>query len=103
MDTLRLLSNCYKHDPSKGPGVPLLRRLSLNTSPIYMPLPESPAFQKGLAVYLGLQESATFVDIAEEFLRRAGSFLADLRTTTQQTGQLSTWAVNLFDPQLYGV
>jgi hypothetical protein len=104
MDTLRLLGNCYKHDPAKEPTTQMMKILNLDASRTYMPLPESEAFRKGLAAYVGLHEDANLVDIAEEFVQRASSFLTDLRTKTGQTGLLSTWGpVNFGDLKFYGI
>ncbi len=75
MDTLRLLANSCKHDPSMEPDEDLLRKLRLNSGVNYAPLPESQALQSALAVYIGLGTDADYCDIAERFVDIASAFL----------------------------
>lgn len=79
METLRLLANSYKHDPASRPDRKLLEHLHLDWSLNYGPLPESPALRTGLAAYLDLEERADYCDIAEELLRRADTFVAEVQ------------------------
>ena len=78
METLRLLANCYKHDPSRSPDEDLLKHLKLDPTVMYASLPESRCFRKGLALSLDLEEDADYCAIAEELLARAEHFLADV-------------------------
>ncbi|MGD1074308.1 MAG: hypothetical protein ABSB15_29735 [Bryobacteraceae bacterium] len=103
MKTLRLLANCYKHDPSLVPGKKILKHLGLDESLNYMPLPASERFRVGLAAHIGLPKDADYCDIAEKLLNCAAGFLADLQEKSEQTGRLSTWGpVNFGDPAFYG-
>ncbi|MGH9733809.1 MAG: hypothetical protein ACRD8A_04375 [Candidatus Acidiferrales bacterium] len=58
METLRLLANCVKHEPTQEPDEELLRHLKLPLKPpgkfnvSYAPIPESSCFKEGLAVSL---------------------------------------------------
>jgi hypothetical protein len=98
METLRLLANCYKHDPSRVPNDKLLRHLELDETAHYLPLPESRNFQKGLAAYVHLPQDADYCDIAERLLDCAARFLLNLQKKTAETGLLSTWGpVNFGD------
>jgi hypothetical protein len=80
MEALRLLANSYKHNPSLQPDQKLLRYLNLDPSRNYMPLPESSAFQEGLAGFIGLGKDADYCDIVEQFLAVSGRFIADVAT-----------------------
>lgn len=79
MEALRLLSNSYKHSPSKAPVKELLECLKLETGIKYASLPESPTLQKGLAASIGLQGSADYCDIAERFVDTVREFLENVR------------------------
>lgn len=78
METLRLLANCCKHDPSRKPDQKLLAHLKLKPAN-YMPLPESSCFQEGLAASVNLPNKADYCAIAEKLLNRAERFIADVQ------------------------
>lgn len=82
IETLRLLANSYKHDPSSEPDKKLLDWLNLETNANYQPLPESPALQERLAESIGLQTDADYCAIAEQFLGIVDRFLADVEKRT---------------------
>jgi hypothetical protein len=79
MEALRLLANCYKHDPLGSPDNALLKHLrphlKYQQRRKYASLPESGCFREGVALSLGLDKNADYCDIAEEFLAQADSFL----------------------------
>jgi hypothetical protein len=79
MEALRLLANSYKHNPYSQPDQELLEFLKLDRSRNYMPLPESAAFQEGLAEFLGLGRDADYCDIVEHFLAVSERFVADVQ------------------------
>jgi hypothetical protein len=89
VECLRLLANSYKHNPLASPDRVLLAHLGLDTSPPYAPLAESETLRKGLARYLQLQADADYCDIADEFLARAGRFLAEVEAKARADGILS--------------
>jgi hypothetical protein len=100
MKTLRLLANCYKHDPSLVPTKQILKQLGLDEALNYMPLPESDCLRQGLAAYVNLPKDADYCDITERLIGCTARFLADLQ---EKTGCLSTWGpVNFGDPAFYG-
>jgi hypothetical protein len=102
VETLRLLANCYKHDPLRVPARKLLKHLQLDVTERYAPLPESRYFRRGLAAYVKLPNDAGYCDIAERLLDRAASFLADLQERTNLRKRLSTWGpVNFGDLGFY--
>jgi hypothetical protein len=76
IETLRLLSNCYKHDPSGDPDEELLSHLKLDLTVKYASLPESRCFREGLAVSLGLDKGTDYCTIVDQFLTTANLFLA---------------------------
>ncbi len=81
LEALRLLVNCYKHDPNGTPDAALLRHLRLPQSPggmvkSYARLSESDAFREGLARFLGLKGGAGYPKIASAFIVEAEHFLA---------------------------
>jgi hypothetical protein len=78
METLRLVSNSYKHAPTGRPDVELLKHLHLDRRRKYAPLSESDAVRKRLAKSLRLRKSVDYCDIAEELLKRAAQFLKDV-------------------------
>jgi hypothetical protein len=49
METLRLLANCDKHNPSEEPEEQLLKHLALDESVPYAPLAESNSLREALA------------------------------------------------------
>jgi hypothetical protein len=79
MKTLRLLANCYKHDPSGKPGEELLEHVNLDKKLNYISLAESPTFRAGLALSVGLSGNADFCEIAERFLSLTDQFLGHVR------------------------
>lgn len=79
METLRLLANSYKHDPTASPDEALLKHLGLDRGVNYAPLAESPDLKKGLAASLGLQDGADYTDIAEELMARCRSFMTEVQ------------------------
>jgi len=79
MEALRLLANSWKHDPSMGPDQKLLRLLKLKPEDTYAQLPESLALQKGLAVFVGLNNDATYCDIAGRLVDIADGFLVEVQ------------------------
>jgi hypothetical protein len=83
LEALRLLANCYKHDPMKQPSEALLELLNLETGVSYAPLPESDALQEGLALFISLEKGADYCDIAETFLDVIDLFLADVKRKNQ--------------------
>lgn len=88
METLRLLVNGYKHTPSQVPEKELLERLGLDTTRNYATMPESGAFRKGLAQSLNLKGSVDYCDIADEFLKRADRFLAEVQRRQPHIAQV---------------
>jgi hypothetical protein len=83
METLRLLANSYKHAPSGRPDNDLLKHLKLGLRRNYAPLPESACLRERLAASLNLEKDADYCTIAEELLKRADCFLAEVK---QQPG-----------------
>ncbi len=79
MNTLRLLANSYKHNPSSAPDRDLQKHLGLDLDGNYADLPESQALKKGLSTSLGLQEGADYCDIADELLARVDRFLKEVQ------------------------
>jgi len=101
METLRLLANCLKHEPTQEPDENLLRHLGLPLTPEgpmivgYLPLPESRCFREGLAKSVNLSKDADYCAIAEAFVNSANRFLEHVR----QEAALATvtGAVSLFE------
>ncbi len=98
METLRLLANCFKHEPTQEPDERLLRHLNLPLKPVgrlivsYLPLPESSCFREGLAVSVNLPHDADYCTIAEAFVDSATRFLESARqkrSLAQITGAVS--------------
>jgi hypothetical protein len=89
MEALRLLANCFKHDPTQRPSTNLLKHLSLPLKPSerlvvgYAPLSESSLFRGGLAVYLNLSKDADYCLIAKMFVDSADQFLKSVRQRTR--------------------
>jgi hypothetical protein len=77
LETLRFLSNSYKHNPSQMPDEDLLRHLGLKFGVPYAPLSESEALRAALGASLGLSEAADFCDIADELISRAARCITD--------------------------
>ena len=92
METLRLLANCFKHDPRQQPDEALLKHLNLpnvdrlkQLKPLmdgYLPLPESSSFKEGLSASVNLPKDADYCAIANRFADLAGQFLEDVRQST---------------------
>ena len=87
METLRLLANCLKHEPTQGPGKELLEHLKLPLVPKgpmivgYLPLAESRCLREGLATSVNLPRDADYCTIAEAFVFAADHFLDGVRRT----------------------
>ena len=83
METLRLLANCYKHDPQGGPDDDLLKHLEKHLKfrqrRRYASLPESHCFREGLALSLGFGKETDYCDIAEELVEQAQRFLEQVK------------------------
>jgi hypothetical protein len=83
METLRLLANCYKHDPFGGPDDGLLKHLrphlKYKQRRKYDVLPESNCFREGLALSLGLPRETDYVRITEDLLAKAEAFVDDVK------------------------
>jgi hypothetical protein len=84
LEALRLLANCYKHDPMARPDEDLLKHLKLPLSPTaplvdsYAPMVESEFFLNGLAAFLGIGDSADYCAVTEELISRADQFMTDV-------------------------
>lgn len=98
METLRLLANCVKHEPTQEPDENLLKQLNLPLKPIgpmlvgYAPLSESDIFREGLAISVNLAGDTDYCTIAEAFVNLVDQFLNKVRQETnlaQVTGRLS--------------
>jgi hypothetical protein len=98
METLRLLANCLKHEPTQEPNRQLLEHLGLPPKPeerfvdSYAALSESRSFKEGLAEYVKLPRDADYCRIAETFVYLASEFLELVRKQTplaQITGPVS--------------
>jgi hypothetical protein len=80
MTTLRLLANCYKHDPALEADGNLLGHLGLDGKLTYGCLPESDDIREKLAQSVGLEWSDTsYIAIVEAFIGKAEGFLASVR------------------------
>lgn len=79
METLRLLANSYKHEPSGRPDAELLRHLKLDVRRKYMALVDSDGLREGLAASLDLKKNADYCAIADALLMRADQFLAAVK------------------------
>lgn len=79
LDVLRLVVNCYKHDPSDRPDDELLKKLALDTGTPYAPLAESFAFQKALARFVGIDEDSGYSEIAKKFVLSSRQFLREVK------------------------
>lgn len=88
METLPLLANCLKHQPTQEPDQNVLKHLNLPSKPEgplvvrYMPLPESESFREGLAVSVNLPKDTDYCTIAETFVDLADQFLENVRHET---------------------
>lgn len=84
LETLRLLSNCYKHQTRHDPSQKLLDHLDLPLAPNgslvveYATLPDSHAFREGLANSVGLDKNADYCTISKKFVEIAEQFLNNL-------------------------
>jgi hypothetical protein len=75
IEILRLLSNSYKHNQFMEPDIYLLAQISLDSKINYASLPESDAFRKGLAEFIGLEKDADYCEITFRFVDIACKFL----------------------------
>lgn len=81
MQTLRLLTNCFKHAATLKPDHKLLDHLKLPRKPLepnivgYAPLAESTRFQEALAESIGLPTKADYCTIADGFIDQAAGLL----------------------------
>lgn len=88
METLRLLANCYKHEPDRRPGEALLAQIELPLKPTeplvvaYAPLAESRLFLGGLAASLGVEEHYDYCGIASTFISRAEDLLTQAKASS---------------------
>jgi hypothetical protein len=98
METLHLLANCLKHEPTQEPDKELLTHLKLPLKPIgprivgYLPLPESHCFREGLAASVNLRKDADYCTIADTFVDMANQFLDNVQGKTslaQVLGEVS--------------
>lgn len=78
METLRLLANCYKHDPLGGPDEELLDHVNPQPRRNYDSLPNSECFREDLAQSLGLDPDTDYCGIIEFLLTEAKRFLANV-------------------------
>jgi hypothetical protein len=91
LEALRLVANCYKHDPSARPDEKLLNHLRLPLKPNeplvewYASLSESQLFLDGLAAFLDVREDADYCAVTEDLLSRTEEFMADI----ERSGRLS--------------
>lgn len=82
IEALRLVANCYKHDPHAKPNTALLRHLGMPPVPVeplvtsYAALAESQNFREGFASWLNLDRQGNYCEIALEVLDRVEAFLA---------------------------
>jgi hypothetical protein len=77
LETLRLLSNIYKHDLWLYPDEDILTHLHLKPGN-YLPIYQSQAFIDGLAKSLELSSDADYSDIAEAFVIRVSVLFSTL-------------------------
>lgn len=82
LDALRLLANCYKHDPFNEPQDELLKALGLDRAACYASLNESPALCEAFCSALGLGAEAQYKDVAKAYLEIADRFIKEVRTKT---------------------
>jgi hypothetical protein len=84
METLRLVANCLKHEPTLEPDQKLLEHLNLAPKPVeprivsYSSLPESSLFREGLARSVSLPKDADYCTIAETFVDFAKRFFGKI-------------------------
>ena len=88
METLRLLANCYKHEPDRRPSEALLTQIHLPLKPTerlvvaYAPLAESRLFLNGLSASLGVEERYDYCNVASVFISRAEDFLIQVKASS---------------------
>lgn len=89
LETLRLLANCLKHEPTQEPDQKLLKHLRLPLKPpgqlnvvCYAPLSESSCFREGLAASVKLPADADYCAIADAFVEAANQLLENVRRKT---------------------
>lgn len=103
IEALRLLANCYKHDPGTKPSQELLRRLGMPLTPneplvtSYAALPESENFREGLAQWVGVDRQAHYCQIADRLLDRVDLFLADARRAMPRNVRPGRVAISSFE------
>ena len=78
-EALRHLANAYKHNPRMEPDDKLLKRLGLDLSLKYAPIPESTKLQEGLAKIVGLPADSSYPGIATSFVECVQGFLDDVK------------------------
>jgi hypothetical protein len=79
LDTLRLLANCYKHDPFKRPQEDLLKALGLDHTLNYAGLHESSKLCAGFCSLLKLGPETQYKHVASSYLDIAERFLKEVR------------------------
>ncbi len=79
IESLHLLSNLYKHDPSNKPNNELLNLIHLEIGINYASFTESDDFRKGFAKFIGLNEDADYCDISERFVDISKDFLLNVK------------------------
>lgn len=97
METLRLLANSYKHNPSAEPDTDLVNHLGLDPNAVYALLNESFAIEQAVSTLLGLPENSDFCDIAEELIHRCSRFV-DAAERAQTTASPVRWGPVSWDP-----
>ncbi len=83
VNTLRLLANSYKHDPSSEPSIDLLKSLGLDIGANYASLAESDALRTKLAESINLDKEADYCDIVERFIVIASDYIENIRNRTK--------------------
>ena len=88
LDALRVLVNCYKHDPEMKPDARLLQLLKLPSKPekplvvAYAPLPESQLVLDGWTAFLGLAQDIDYCAVVEELTARIEQFMAHVENVS---------------------
>lgn len=83
MNTLRLLANSYKHDPSSEPSTDLLKDLGLDLEVNYASLAESHDLRAKLAESINLDQKADYCDIVEHFIKIADDYIESIRNSNK--------------------
>lgn len=95
METLRLLANSLKHEPTQQPDKKLLEHLKLPLKPEgrltvgYAPLAESRCFREGLAASIGLPIHADYCAIADSFVDLASQFLGNVQRKNKDAARVT--------------